>query len=64
MKPDLVIFVVESGIGHAAFDQARALTHTVPVAAVVVTKMHSYQYLKNPLKSVKGPFQKTGKPRG
>ncbi|ERN05913.1 signal recognition particle 54 kDa protein 2 [Amborella trichopoda] len=41
-KPDLVIFVMDSSIGQAAFDQAQAFRQNVPVGAVIVTKMDGH----------------------
>ena len=38
-KPDLVIFVMDSSIGQAAFDQAQAFRQSVAVGAVIITKM-------------------------
>ncbi|THG22862.1 hypothetical protein TEA_025559 [Camellia sinensis var. sinensis] len=38
-KPDLVIFVMDSSIGQAAFDQALAFKQSVAVGAVIVTNM-------------------------
>ncbi|KAI3866897.1 hypothetical protein MKX03_027130, partial [Papaver bracteatum] len=37
-KPDLVIFVMDSSIGQAAFSQAQAFSRSVSVGAVIVTK--------------------------
>ncbi|KAL6954960.1 signal-recognition-particle GTPase [Sarracenia purpurea var. burkii] len=37
-KPDLVIFVMDSSIGQAAFDQAEAFKQSVAVGAMIVTK--------------------------
>ncbi|KAI3944229.1 hypothetical protein MKW98_016459 [Papaver atlanticum] len=37
-KPDLVIFVMDSSIGQAAFSQAQAFNRSVSVGAVTVTK--------------------------
>ncbi|MCL7034962.1 hypothetical protein MKW94_014719 [Papaver nudicaule] len=37
-KPDLVIFVMDSSIGQAAFSQAQAFNRSVSVGAVIVTK--------------------------
>ncbi|KAI3915204.1 hypothetical protein MKX01_035463 [Papaver californicum] len=37
-KPDLVIFVMDSSIGQAAFSQAQAFNQSVSVGAVIVTK--------------------------
>ena len=34
-KPDLVIFVMDSSIGQAAFDQAQAFKQSVAVGAVM-----------------------------
>ncbi|GKB04305.1 signal recognition particle 54 kDa protein 2 [Tanacetum coccineum] len=41
-KPDLVIFVMDSSIGQAAFDQAQAFKESVAVGAVIVTKMDGH----------------------
>jgi signal recognition particle subunit SRP54 len=41
-KPDLVIFVMDSSIGQAAFDQAQAFKQSVSVGAVIVTKMDGH----------------------
>ncbi|XP_048568211.1 signal recognition particle 54 kDa protein 2-like isoform X1 [Triticum urartu] len=41
-KPDLVIFVMDSSIGQAAFAQAQAFRQSVPVGAVIVTKMDGH----------------------
>eukprot|EP00249_Psilotum_nudum_P023593 c28933_g1_i3 orf=421-1902(-) len=41
-KPDLVIFVMDSSIGQAAFDQAHAFKQSVPVGAVIITKMDGH----------------------
>ena len=41
-KPDLVIFVMDSSIGQAAFDQAQAFRQSVDVGAVIVTKMDGH----------------------
>ncbi|KAF9614006.1 hypothetical protein IFM89_014806 [Coptis chinensis] len=41
-KPDLVIFVMDSSIGQAAFDQAQAFKKSVSVGAVIVTKMDGH----------------------
>ncbi|XP_016562875.2 signal recognition particle 54 kDa protein 1 isoform X2 [Capsicum annuum] len=41
-KPDLVIFVMDSSIGQAAFDQAQAFRQSVAVGAVIVTKMDGH----------------------
>ncbi|KAF6141038.1 hypothetical protein GIB67_006483 [Kingdonia uniflora] len=37
-KPDLVIFVMDSNIGQAAFDQAQTFKQSVSVGAVIITK--------------------------
>lgn len=42
VKPDLVIFVMDSSIGQAAFAQAKAFKDTSNVGAVVVTKMDGH----------------------
>ncbi|OMP00651.1 hypothetical protein COLO4_12503 [Corchorus olitorius] len=41
-KPDLVVFVMDSSIGQAAFEQARAFKQSVAVGAVIVTKMDGH----------------------
>ncbi|KAI9174683.1 hypothetical protein LWI28_021200 [Acer negundo] len=41
-KPDLVIFVMDSSIGQAAFDQAQAFKQSVSVGAVIITKMDGH----------------------
>ncbi|RRT82172.1 hypothetical protein B296_00020603 [Ensete ventricosum] len=41
-KPDLIIFVMDSSIGQAAFDQAQAFKQSVAVGAVIVTKMDGH----------------------
>eukprot|EP00245_Coleochaete_scutata_P012783 TRINITY_DN5007_c0_g3_i1.p1 TRINITY_DN5007_c0_g3~~TRINITY_DN5007_c0_g3_i1.p1 ORF type:complete len:496 (-),score=143.21 TRINITY_DN5007_c0_g3_i1:19-1506(-) len=41
-SPDLVIFVMDSSIGQAAFDQAQAFKDSVAVGAVIVTKMDGH----------------------
>ncbi|VVA91425.1 unnamed protein product [Arabis nemorensis] len=41
-KPDLVIFVMDSSIGQAAFDQAQAFKESVAVGAVIITKMDGH----------------------
>ncbi|CAK7338086.1 unnamed protein product [Dovyalis caffra] len=41
-QPDLVIFVMDSSIGQAAFDQAQAFKQIVSVGAVIVTKMDGH----------------------
>ncbi|CAL5440110.1 unnamed protein product [Camellia sinensis] len=41
-KPDLVIFVMDSSIGQAAFDQALAFKQSVAVGAVIVTNMDGH----------------------
>ncbi|GJN24561.1 hypothetical protein PR202_gb12310 [Eleusine coracana subsp. coracana] len=42
VRPDLVILVMDASIGQAAFDQARAFKESVPVGAVIVTKMDGH----------------------
>ncbi|AES68174.2 putative signal-recognition-particle GTPase [Medicago truncatula] len=41
-KPDLVIFVMDSSIGQAAFNQAQAFKQIVAVGAVIITKMDGH----------------------
>jgi len=41
-KPDLIIFVMDSSIGQAAFDQAQAFKQMVAVGAVIITKMDGH----------------------
>jgi len=41
-EPDLVIFVMDSSIGQAAFEQAEAFKETVSVGAVIITKMDGH----------------------
>ncbi|KAJ6302996.1 hypothetical protein OIU77_016977 [Salix suchowensis] len=41
-KPDLIIFVMDSSIGQAAFDQAQAFKQSVAVGAVIITKMDGH----------------------
>ncbi|KAL9267961.1 Signal recognition particle subunit SRP54 2-like protein [Drosera capensis] len=41
-KPDLAIFVMDSSIGQAAFDQAQAFKQSVAVGAVIITKMDGH----------------------
>ncbi|CAL5444125.1 unnamed protein product [Camellia sinensis] len=41
-KPDLLVFVMDSSIGQAAFDQALAFKQSVAVGAVIVTKMDGH----------------------
>ncbi|TXG50350.1 hypothetical protein EZV62_022874 [Acer yangbiense] len=41
-RPDLVIFVMDSSIGQAAFDQAQAFKQSVSVGAVIITKMDGH----------------------
>nr|GEU59930.1 signal recognition particle 54 kDa protein 2 [Tanacetum cinerariifolium] len=41
-KPDLVIFVMDSSIGQAAFDQAQAFKESVAVGAVIITEMDGH----------------------
>ncbi|KAL7180010.1 hypothetical protein ACSBR1_043260 [Camellia fascicularis] len=42
MKPDLLIFVMDSSIGQAAFDQALEFKQSVAVGAAIVTKMDGH----------------------
>ncbi|KAL6176710.1 hypothetical protein ACLB2K_053343 [Fragaria x ananassa] len=41
-KPDLVVFVMDSSIGQATFDQAQAFKQSAAVGAVIVTKMDGH----------------------
>ncbi|KAF3641899.1 Signal recognition particle 54 kDa protein 2 [Capsicum annuum] len=41
-KPDLVIFVIDSTIGQAAFDQVQAFQQGVALGAVILTKMDGH----------------------
>ncbi|OWM77517.1 signal recognition particle 54 kDa protein 2-like [Punica granatum] len=41
-NPDLVIFVMDGSMGQAAFDQAQAFKLSVPVGAVIITKMDGH----------------------
>ncbi|GAU40100.1 hypothetical protein TSUD_389500 [Trifolium subterraneum] len=41
-KPDLVIFVMDSSIGQAAFGQAQAFKQSVDVGAVIITKLDGH----------------------
>ncbi|KAF5185937.1 Signal recognition particle protein [Thalictrum thalictroides] len=41
-KPDLVIFVMDSSIGQAAYDQAQAFKKSSSVGAVIITKMDGH----------------------
>lgn len=42
IKPDNIIFVMDSSIGQAAFDQAAAFKQKVSVGSVVITKMDGH----------------------
>jgi len=42
VQPDCIIFVIDGSVGQAAFDQARAFKKTVPVGAVIVTKLDGH----------------------
>lgn len=41
-RPDLVIYVMDSSIGQAAFEQAQAFMNIVAVGAVIITKMDGH----------------------
>lgn len=41
-KPDLIIFVMDSSIGQAAYDQAQAFKQSVAVVAVIISKMDGH----------------------
>ncbi|KAL7103705.1 hypothetical protein ACP275_08G196000 [Erythranthe tilingii] len=38
-KPELVVFVMDSSIGRAAYNQAKAFKQSVPVGAIILTRM-------------------------
>ncbi|KAJ0939368.1 putative signal-recognition-particle GTPase [Helianthus annuus] len=42
-KPHVVIFVMDSSIGQAAFDKAKAFKRNVVVGAVIGTKMDGHE---------------------
>eukprot|EP00002_Diphylleia_rotans_P029823 TRINITY_DN6090_c0_g2_i3.p1 TRINITY_DN6090_c0_g2~~TRINITY_DN6090_c0_g2_i3.p1 ORF type:complete len:386 (+),score=97.15 TRINITY_DN6090_c0_g2_i3:51-1208(+) len=42
VKPDDIIFVVDSSIGQAAYDQARAFHQSVSVGSIIITKMDGH----------------------
>ncbi len=42
VKPDMTVFVMDSSIGQAAMDQARAFKATVDVGSVIVTKLDGH----------------------
>ncbi|KAI5648594.1 hypothetical protein M9H77_34599 [Catharanthus roseus] len=41
-KPDIVIFIMDSSIGQAAFDQAQTFKQSIADGAVIVTKMDGH----------------------
>ena len=53
VQPDMTIFVMDSSIGQAAQDQARAFKATVDVGSVIITKLDGRSrvpsYLHGPL---------------
>jgi len=42
VEPDCIVFVIDGSVGQAAFDQAQAFKKTVPVGAVIVTKLDGH----------------------
>mmetsp|Transcript_14949 Transcript_14949/g.28939 ORF Transcript_14949/g.28939 Transcript_14949/m.28939 type:complete len:496 (+) Transcript_14949:82-1569(+) len=42
VQPDCIIFVIDGSVGQAAYDQAKAFKSTVPVGAVIVTKLDGH----------------------
>jgi len=42
IKPDQIIFVMDSSIGQAAHDQAKAFTESVDIGAVIITKLDGH----------------------
>ena len=42
VKPDCIVFVIDGSVGQAAYDQALAFKQTVPVGAVIVTKLDGH----------------------
>ena len=42
VKPDCIVFVIDGSVGQAAYDQALAFKKTVPVGAVIVTKLDGH----------------------
>ena len=42
VKPDMTIFVMDSSIGQAAFDQAKAFKATVDIGSVIITKLDGH----------------------
>jgi signal recognition particle subunit SRP54 len=42
IKPDNIVFVMDSSIGQAAFDQASAFKKAVPVGSVIITKLDGH----------------------
>ena len=42
VKPDCIIFVMDASIGQAAYDQAMAFKESVPVGAVIITKLDGH----------------------
>ena len=42
MKPDTAIFVMDSSIGQACFDQAQAFNKTIKVGSVIITKLDGH----------------------
>ncbi len=42
VQPDCIVFVIDGSVGQAALDQAQAFKKTVPVGAVIVTKLDGH----------------------
>lgn len=42
VNPDDIIFVMDSSIGQACFDQAQAFRNTVNVGSVIITKLDGH----------------------
>ena len=42
VQPDCIVFVIDGSVGQAAYDQALAFKKTVPVGAVIVTKLDGH----------------------
>jgi signal recognition particle subunit SRP54 len=42
VKPDTAIFVMDSSIGQACFDQAQAFNKTIKVGSVIITKLDGH----------------------
>jgi len=42
VNPDCIVFVIDGSVGQAAYDQALAFKKTVPIGAVIVTKLDGH----------------------